>query len=118
MGNHPANRPLNHKLGAADQTLFKGFGFVASNVTGEAGVYLSGCLLSGNANLGSVDDHHMVSRVAVRRKNSFVFAAQDIGDFRGNASENLVLGIHDPPITVDFFCFGGKCFHNKISHEE
>ena len=52
--------------------------------------------------------------VAAASTDSFVFAAQDIGNFGREAAEDLVFGVDDPPVTLDLLGFGGKSLHGKI----
>jgi hypothetical protein len=54
----------------------------------------------------------------MRGENGFVFAAKDIGNLGREASENFVLGVHDPPVAVHIFGFGGESLHGKIGRVE
>jgi len=118
MRDHATHGALDEQFGAAGLAFFESFTFMAADIAGKAGVDFGRRLLAGYAHLGSVDDHDKIAGVAMRGKYGFVFAAQDVGNFGRDASEDPVFSIHNPPVALDFFGFGGKSFHDKIGHAE
>ena len=115
---HAAHGAFDEELGAAGLTLLEGLAFVSADVAGETGVDFGGAFLAGHADLGGVDDHDEVARVAMRGKHGFVFAAQDVGHFGREAAEDLVFSVDDPPVALDVFGFGGESLHGKIGRVE
>lgn len=115
---HATDGKLDQQFGPAGLALLESFAFVAADVTGKTGVDFRLCLLAGHAHLGSIDHHDEVAGVTMRSVDGFVFAAQDVGNFRRDAPEDFVLSIDNPPAALDFFGFGGKGFHHKIDRKE
>src|SRR5437764_11733724 len=49
----------------------------------------------------------------MRRIKRLLFSAQKIGRLYGDAAEDLVLGVNDPPLAWDFGGFCGKGLHRS-----
>ena len=64
-------------------------------------------LITGQANLVGVDDHHVVAGIEIRRKTGVIFADQNAGHLGGEASQNHVGCVDYKPVGAYFegFCF-------------
>jgi hypothetical protein len=65
-------------------------------------VKLLAAFFAGYLNFIGVNYYHKITRVEVRSKGGFIFAAQDRGDCRGQATEALTICVHNVPLL-----FGG-----------
>src|SRR3954470_13354965 len=68
-------------------------------------------LLAGEADLFGIDHDNEIARVHVRSEDRFLFAAKEVCRLNGDAAEDLVLGVDDPPLARDLVGFSGKGFH-------
>lgn len=74
--------------------------------------------LSGKPHLPGVDDNNKITRIQVGGEDRFVLPTQDIGDIRGQPSENLALRIDQVPALLDEFFFSGCMrFHSQSNNE-
>jgi hypothetical protein len=111
--NHPANRALDEQLRMTRPPCFDVLRFVATHETGKAHESFLVFLLAGEPHFFGVDDDDEITGIDVRRVDRLFFAAQQIGGFHGDATQDLVLGVNDPPFAWNFGGFCGKRFHRE-----
>src|ERR1043166_228494 len=87
--------------------------FMAAYETGKAHERFLVFLLAREPHFLGVDYDDEIAGVDVRRVDRLFFAAQKIGCFHGDAAEDLVLGVNDPPLARNFVGFSGKRFHRE-----
>src|ERR1044072_6770036 len=87
------------------------FGFVSTDESGKAHEALLFFLLARQAHFLRVDHDDEVTGVDMRRVNGLFFAAQKIGGFHGHLTEDLIVGVDDPPFAWHFIGFCGKRLH-------
>lgn len=110
--NHAFHGALHDDFGAtAAADVLWSLNLLTADVAGVAGVDLLGLLGSGEAGFVGVDDDDEVTSIDVRRENWLMFAAENAGDFDGDATNDLVSGIDDEPFAFDVCWFGRKGFH-------
>lgn len=68
-----------------------------------------GHFFTGEDNLVSIDDNHIVAAFYIGRVAGFVFAAEDLCDFGAEAAEDLILGVYDYPLSVAVGSLGRRC---------
>ena len=83
----------------------------AARVAAVAVVELVLGLVAGDAELLDVGDDDEVAGVHVRRVDGLVLAAQAQRDLARETAEDLVRGVDDEPVPLDFVRLGGKGFH-------
>src|SRR6185503_11478590 len=69
-------------------------------------------LAARDADLGGIQHHDEIAGIDVRRVFRLVLAAQAHGDLGREASEYLVLGVHNVPTVDDILGFGAKSLHS------
>src|SRR4029077_12586821 len=74
-------------------------------------------LLAGELDLVGVDHDHVVARVHVRREHRLVLAAQQGRHLRGQAPEDLAVGVQDVPAALDVLRLGRVGLHGWPSSE-
>src|SRR5262245_15225643 len=85
--------------------------FMSPYITRKTHVTLLFFLLPGEPDFFRVDDNDEISSVDVWGENRFFFPAQEVRRLHRDATEHLVLGVNDPPLTRHFGGFGGKRLH-------
>src|SRR2546423_3344595 len=113
MRNHPANRTFEEHLRMTRPTRLDVFGFVTADKTGKAHERFLIFLFAGEPNSFGVDHNNEIAGIDMRRVNRLFFAAQKIGGFDGDATEDLVLRVNDPPLAWNLVGFSGKRFHRE-----
>src|SRR4029077_1309510 len=61
-----------------------------------------------------VDHDNEIAGVDMRRKNCFLFPAQELCRLDRNTPEDLIFSVDQPPFTVDLTGFGGKRLHRRL----
>jgi len=113
VGNHPADRAFDEQFRVAFAAGLDVFALMSADVTGETHEGLLVFLLAGQPHFFGIDDHDEIAGIDVRRVDRLFLAAQQIRGLHGDSTEDLVLGVNDPPFTGDFISFSGKRFHRE-----
>ncbi len=58
-------------------------------------------LAAGQRDLFGVDDHYEIACIEVRGENHTMLAAQEAGNFTGEPSERLAIGVDQQPFVLD-----------------
>jgi len=111
VGDHAPDGVFDQQFGVAAPDGGDIFGLLPTDIAAETGVGFVFLLASGEADFAGVDDDDEVAAIDVGAENGFVFAAEQTGGGNGDFTENLVFGVDDIPLTVDFLRFGCVCFH-------
>ena len=105
-------------VGVLGPQVFDRSAFLAAPPAGVGGVNLLFIFVSGQSDFLSVHDDNKVSGVQVRRKNGFVFSAQNVGDFGGQAAENEAFGVNNVPSPFLNVNFRQMCFHKHFHQQK
>ncbi len=62
---------------------------------------LVGHLAPGELHLLGIDDDHVIAAIDVRGEAGLVLAAQDIGDDRGDTTDDETVGVDNVPVLFD-----------------
>lgn len=101
---HAFDGVFDEELGAAGAEISHGDVFLIPVVAGVKHVMFLVFFFAGDPDFIGIDDNDEVTRIHVRRVDGFMAPAEDIGNFHGEAAEDLVFGIdEDPPL---FECAG------------
>ncbi len=109
---HSLNRKLQGSLWRLLQQLLKRHRLKVPDVTSVAVIHLVFKLIAGDANLFRVHDHDVVARIYVRGIFGLMLALEPSGDFRRQASQGLVCGIHHVPVALNILRLGRKRLHD------
>jgi len=90
------------------------FGFVAADVAGKAHEVFLFFFFAGHANLVGIDHDDEIAGIDMRSENRLLFSAQQVCRFDRDATENLIFGIDQPPLAVDFTGLRGKRLHRRL----
>ena len=118
FGNHPFDGVSDDSVGVLGPQVFNGSAFLAASPAGVGGVNLLFVFVSGQFDFFSVHDDDEVSGVQMRRKNGFVFPAQNVGDFGCQAAENEAVGVNDVPHAFLNVNFWQMCFHEHFRKQK
>ena len=110
---HTADGEGEHLLRTAGAQALGAVAVVATDESGEAGVFLIDLFFTGEDGLFRVDDNDMITVINVRGVGDFVFATQEIGGLDGDGTNNAFVGVNDEPFPGLFFVLGGECFHGR-----
>jgi len=106
VGDHALDRALNEALRMLLADLARRFHLLATNIPGVAGVNFLGLLAAAEADLLGVDHDDEITSIDVRRENRLVLAAKQTGGLDSDVSQDLVLGVDNPPLAFHFLSFG------------
>ena len=76
-------------------------GALAAGITCETEVFTLLHLVAVEEHLVGVHDHYIVAAVKVGCERRFVFAAEDLGDFRAETAEHQVGRVDNHPLLLD-----------------
>ncbi len=74
--------------------------FFAALPAGIGHVLLGGLLFAGDADFFRVDDDDKIAGIEVRRVDRLVFAAQNVGNLRGQTAQHRAVGINQMPLAL------------------
>jgi hypothetical protein len=80
--------------------LLNGGIFLAAFPAGIGHEFFVRFLLAGNADFFRVDDNDKITGVKVRRINRFIFAAQNVGNLRGQPAKHRAISINYMPLAL------------------
>src|SRR5690606_8711786 len=89
-------------------------GLQVADVAGEPVVHLVLQLGAGDRDLLRVDHDEVVAGVDVRGVAGLVLAAQAAGEFGGEASGGLAIGIDEVPVPLDGLVLGAESLHGGV----
>lgn len=117
-GDHTLNSLDHDALGmCAFQNLLGRALLDAARVAGVPVVDLVVALVAGHLHLVGVDDDDIVTHVHVGGEGRLVLAAQDVGDDRGQATQNDAFGVDQDPLFLDVRRSSGEGFHIEPMRE-
>src|SRR5262249_28587339 len=111
---HAAHRETHNALGVAAEQLLEALAADTAGVTRVAGVrplLPPACTPGGPRR---PDRPHVITRVAMRRPDRLVLAAQQVGDLGGEATEDGAFGIDHVPFAGDVVGLGRERTHSKF----
>jgi len=86
---------------------------LATNEAGEEHILVLVFFLTGEDNLLGIDDHDEVAGINGGGVGSFVTAANQVGGFDGETTEDFAFGIDKMPLGVHCLFLGEIRFHEK-----
>ena len=111
FGNHSFDGVGDDSIGVLGSQVFDRSATLAASPTGVGGVNLLLVFVSGQSNFFRVYNDDKVSSVQVGRENGFIFPAQKVGNFGGQAAENQAVGVDDVPRAFLDVHFRQMCLH-------
>ena len=78
---------------------------LTAGIARVACIDLVGLFLAGENHLVGIDDDDVVTTIDVRGECGFVLSAQQLGNLRAQATNNLVGSVDDHPLFVHCGCF-------------
>lgn len=115
LGEHAANRLLDREHRLAGDDVLERFAAKPSGIARVAVVELVAALVAGHGYLGSVDDHHPVAQILMRREVGAVLAAQNAGNTGGKPAERSTVRIGDIPASLHVARTYKYRFHRVLS---
>src|SRR5690606_31630281 len=112
LGQHTLDGLLKRTTG---ETLLHFLEGGLGNTTGVARVTIVALvlrLITGNDDVGSVDNDDVIAGVYVRRELGLVLAPQTACDFAGHTTKDFAFCIDHVPVTFDFMRLGHKGLHD------
>src|SRR6186997_759760 len=115
LGQHPLHGALDDELRLALEQGAEALLAKTARIVAVPEVALLAQLIARDADLGGVQDHHVVPGVEMGRVDRLVLALEQGGDPRRQPAECLVGGIDHPPAAVDLARLDGVGLHVSCS---